>query len=162
MAQAYAHVNGVRPENPTATEETVQYADYRTWLTKPGLQRSSIFRASDTAWAQHKAEYKHIGGNPYDLEKAVDDFLRKRKASETTGTRQSLSTSLVSSKDFLELDITERHYHMDWLKERSTVILYGPRGVGKTMCQLGLAIALATGKPFRDRLRSICFLRHGG
>ena len=37
---------------------------------------------------------------------------------------------------------------MDWLHERSLVMVYGPRGVGKTMGLLGLSISLTTGRPF--------------
>jgi 5S rRNA maturation endonuclease (ribonuclease M5) len=63
-------------------------------------------------------------------------------------TSKPLSASLVSFDELMQLQIPERKLYMDWLKERSIVMVYGPRGVGKTMQLLGLSISLATGKPF--------------
>jgi hypothetical protein len=59
-----------------------------------------------------------------------------------------LSASVVSFTEMMQLKIAERALYQEWLKERSLVMAYGPRGVGKTMWLLGLAISLATGKPF--------------
>lgn len=58
-----------------------------------------------------------------------------------------LSRALVSYTDLLALEIPERSRYLPWLLERSTVMVFGPRGIGKTFFQLALATALTTGKP---------------
>lgn len=59
-----------------------------------------------------------------------------------------LSSAIVSFQDLLMLKIAERPRYLPWLPKGSTVMVYGPRGVGKTFFQLGLAVSLAAGKPF--------------
>src|SRR3989442_8826333 len=46
----------------------------------------------------------------------------------------------------LALTIPERTRHVPWLTEGGIVMVYGPRGVGKTFFTLGLATALTTGE----------------
>ena len=58
-----------------------------------------------------------------------------------------LSKALVTYTDLLALEIPERPRYLPWLLERSTVMVFGPRGIGKTFFQLALATALTTGKP---------------
>ena len=57
-----------------------------------------------------------------------------------------LSQALVSYPDLLALEIPERPRYLPWLPEGGNVVVYGPRGVGKTFLQLALAVALTTGK----------------
>jgi hypothetical protein len=56
-----------------------------------------------------------------------------------------LSKALVSYSDLLALEIPERPRYLPWLPEGGNVMVYGPRGVGKTFLQLALAVALTTG-----------------
>ena len=56
-----------------------------------------------------------------------------------------LSKALVSYTDLLALDLPKRPRYLPWLLERSTVMVYGPRGIGKTFFQLALSVALTTG-----------------
>ena len=58
-----------------------------------------------------------------------------------------LSQALVTYTDLLALEIPERPRYLPWLLERSNVMVFGPRGIGKTFFQLALAVALTTGKP---------------
>lgn len=58
-----------------------------------------------------------------------------------------LSKALVSYTDLLALEIPERTRYLPWLLERSTVMVYGPRGIGKTFLQLAVATSLTTGTP---------------
>jgi hypothetical protein len=60
----------------------------------------------------------------------------------------SFAPALVSYQELLTLHIPERKRYVDWLPERGLVMVYGPRGAGKTMLMLGLALALTTGAPF--------------
>lgn len=57
-----------------------------------------------------------------------------------------LSLALVNYKDLLSLKIPDRPRHVPWLPEGGNVMVYGPRGVGKTFLQLALAVALTTGR----------------
>lgn len=58
-----------------------------------------------------------------------------------------LSQALVSYPDLLALDIPERPRYLPWLPEGGNVMVFGPRGIGKTFFQLALATALTTGNP---------------
>lgn len=65
----------------------------------------------------------------------------------TTGKESpDLSQALVSYPDLLALKIPERPRYLPWLPEGGNVMVYGPRGVGKTFFQLALAVSLTTGK----------------
>src|SRR6185295_6634559 len=59
-----------------------------------------------------------------------------------------LEKALVEYADLLKLDLPERKGHLAWLREGSLVMVFGPRGVGKTMLQLGLVASLTTGRDF--------------
>lgn len=59
-----------------------------------------------------------------------------------------LSRALIPYRELVTLDIPERKQHVAWLCEGGNVMVFGPRGVGKTMLQLSLAVSLATGTPF--------------
>lgn len=65
---------------------------------------------------------------------------------ETKKEAPDLSKALVSYPDLLALVIPERARHLPWLPESGNVMVYGPRGVGKTFFQLALAVALTTGQ----------------
>jgi hypothetical protein len=46
------------------------------------------------------------------------------------------------------MQLPERSTYLRWLAEGSTVMIYAPRGVGKTFVVLGLMASLVTGQPF--------------
>lgn len=56
--------------------------------------------------------------------------------------------AVVTFEELLRLEMPERKQHLAWLKEGSLVMVFGPRGIGKTMLQLGLAAGLVTGTKF--------------
>jgi len=56
--------------------------------------------------------------------------------------------ALVSFQELLTLKVLERKRYVKWLPERGLVMVYGPRGAGKTIFMLGLTISLTTGNPF--------------
>ena len=60
----------------------------------------------------------------------------------------TLAEAIVSYAELQALQMPKREVYLDWLSERSLVMVYGPRGVGKTMALLGLAVSLTTGHPF--------------
>jgi len=56
--------------------------------------------------------------------------------------------SLLKLGDLLTLVSPPRTQHLPWLQEKSSNMVYGSRGVGKTHFSVGLAVALATGQKF--------------
>jgi putative DNA primase/helicase len=60
----------------------------------------------------------------------------------------ALSDALLDYAAMLKLAIPERSLYLPWLPEGGNVMVYGPRGVGKTFLQLGLTAALTTGTRF--------------
>ena len=59
-----------------------------------------------------------------------------------------LKASKVSGPDLLALTVPPKHPYLDWLNERAIVMVYGPRGVGKTYWLLELALCLTMPRPF--------------
>ena len=62
--------------------------------------------------------------------------------------RLGIVDATVSYEELLQLNMPERKQHLAWLKEGSLVMVFGPRGIGKTMLQLGLTAGLVTGTKF--------------
>ncbi|MDI3467899.1 MAG: hypothetical protein OJF50_006720 [Nitrospira sp.] len=63
-------------------------------------------------------------------------------------TKPRIVDAVVSYTELLRLEMPERKQHLAWLKEGSLVMVFGPRGIGKTMLQLGLTAGLVTGTKF--------------
>ena len=56
-----------------------------------------------------------------------------------------LSQALVSYTDLLTMELPERPRYLPWLPAAGNVMVFGPRGVGKTFFQLALTASLASG-----------------
>ena len=63
-------------------------------------------------------------------------------------TNHGLALPVLNLAEFRALDLPERRLLLPWLTEGGLVMIYGPRGIGKTHFGLSLAVALATGQPF--------------
>jgi putative DNA primase/helicase len=59
-----------------------------------------------------------------------------------------LAASLVSAPELLTLQLAPKAPYLDWLKERSLVMVYGPTGVGKTLWMLELGLSLSMPRSF--------------
>jgi len=59
-----------------------------------------------------------------------------------------LANALLSFEQLLTLPLPERKRHLAWLPEGGNIMVFGRRGIGKTMFELGLTAALTTGTPF--------------
>ena len=60
----------------------------------------------------------------------------------------SFLPALLSFQELLSLELPDRKRYVEWLPERGLVMVYGPRGAGKTMLMLGLTLGLTTGTEF--------------
>jgi hypothetical protein len=119
------------------------------WYDPEALDTLVHFRPIPQEWAHLKARYKEYRGDPFDLQKAVDALRQLApEPVEAQPPVAPLAASLVSFTEMLALKLEPRKPYMDWLTERSLVMVYGPRGVGKTMALLGLSVSLATHTPF--------------
>jgi hypothetical protein len=85
---------------------------------------------------------------PEDEVSGIAASVARYPAEEQNEARQAvdLSAALVTYTNLLALNIPDRPRHLPWLPEGGNVMVYGPRGVGKTFFQLALAVALTTGK----------------
>ena len=54
----------------------------------------------------------------------------------------------LSIGELMALNLPERPRHLPWLREGGLIMIYGPRGLGKTFFALGLGLSLATGENF--------------
>jgi len=99
--------------------------------TSGGLrERLAVISASEQV---HVAQEHFLDG--------IDKLIRP----EPTAT---LSEAVVDYRQMLTLSIPERKRHLSWLIEGSNVMVFGLRGLGKTMYLLGLAASLSTGRDF--------------
>lgn len=79
--------------------------------------------------------------------RAAEVPVKEALSDPETGLRP-LSEAVLELKQVLALTIPERARHLAWLTAGGNVMVFGPRGVGKTMLQLALTASLATGRPF--------------
>ena len=56
-----------------------------------------------------------------------------------------LSRAVVSFTDLLTMELPDRPRYLPWLPAAGNVMVFGPRGVGKTFFQLALTASLASG-----------------
>lgn len=86
-------------------------------------------------------EWVQAGGRP----EAFDALLKGAEAFDGVPLHSGLSAAVVSYSDLLALKLQERPSYLPWLMEGGNVMVFGPRGVGKTFFQLGLTGALTSG-----------------
>lgn len=94
-------------------------------------------------------DVERLARQPLMSDTATQEYFLKNLGpilGEEKNSSLDLSQALVSYPDLLALKIPERPRHLPWLPEGGNVMVYGPRGVGKTFFQLALAVALTTGQ----------------
>ncbi len=126
------------------------------WLEPEELQVLASFRHQPPGkWAQIKLKYREIGGNPYDLQWAVDQHLT---AQEGTGhdtdpalcPATSCWARAQTAADFLLQDDPDVPADArDLLVPGCITLVAAPRASGKSLVALYLAVALAHGGVFR-------------
>jgi hypothetical protein len=142
-----------------ATQEDIMLTAFRPaeWLSRKGVIVGAVKKADDDeAWYHWKALARERGVDAYGYEKAVDAFLARAKRAGVPTSPETiavpppapLDASLVTSVDLLNLTLPPKTPYLDWLSERSLAMVYGPRGVGKTLWLLELGISLSMPKSF--------------
>lgn len=67
---------------------------------------------------------------------------------ERSASKPHLGQALLAYDELLRAEIPDRATYLPWLGAGSIVMIFGPRGIGKTMFGAGLAAALSTGTQF--------------
>ena len=116
------------------------------WLSDDALETFADFRNIDKQWVRIIDGYETLRGKAHILDKAVTAVLKERAAALVQA--PPLAASLVSGAELLALTVPPKAPYLDWLTERALVLVYGPRGVGKTYWLLELALCLTMPRPF--------------
>lgn len=97
-------------------------------------------------------EWREAGGTSQTfttlLEEAIVYPADDNNKDTNPTTPLSLSNAVIRLEDLRSMKLPERKRHLPWLPENSIVMIYGARGVGKTMLQLSLGAALGSGTSF--------------
>jgi putative DNA primase/helicase len=103
---------------------------------------------SEAAFTQELAAFDETQARALVQERfldGIDPFVPK--VTQTQESRR-LDHALVEYGELITLELPEPKRHLAWLREGSLVMVFGQRGVGKTMLQLALTAALTTGRDF--------------
>lgn len=119
--------------------------DIGEWMTTPALRLLSVFRHHPPSWGLSKATYRRLGGNAWDLEKAVDHY---RTTHDLDGL-QDLQTSAVDpfvftdGRSILATPPVPRRWLIPGIIADGLTILGGSPKGGKTYLAYALALAVA-------------------
>src|SRR5262245_9536033 len=115
-------------------------------MRRRGFSREAIEAA---LLAENKARCEPL--LPEDeVRRIVESVMKYRFDNEEQKTqpKEPLSVALLEYEQLRTADLPQRKCHLAWLPEGGNVMIYGGRGVGKTLTLLGLAASLVTGTPF--------------
>jgi putative DNA primase/helicase len=114
------------------------------WLDDQVLETFAAFRSIPQHWVRICAGYQRLRGNPAHLTLLVDHL----RAQAVQDAATPLAQTVLSFEALRTVRQRPRRRYLDWLQERAIIMLYGPRGVGKSFALLGLSVSLTTGTPF--------------
>lgn len=124
----------------------------RQLATEAGAASVSILHLPDLPLKGDVVEWLEAGGTAEAfsalLTTALEPSLPTLLPPAEIAAPPRITDAIVSYEDLLRFDMPERKEHLPWLKEGSLVMVFGPRGIGKTMLQLGLTAGLVTGTRF--------------
>jgi hypothetical protein len=143
-------------DTPGKLEVILTHFSAAQWLEPEELQLLASFRHQPPGkWAQIKLRYKEIGGNPHDLQGAVDQHL-KAQAEAGHDTDPALFPAIScwarakTAADFLLQDDPDVQADArDLVVPGCITLVAAPRASGKSLVALYLAVALAQGGVFR-------------
>jgi hypothetical protein len=143
-------------DTPGKLEVILTHYPAAQWLEPEELSILAHFRHQPPGkWAQIKLKYKEIGGNPYDLQCAVDQLLKALvEAGHDTDPALFPATSCwagaQTAADFLLQDDPDVQADArDLVIPGCITLVAAPRASGKSLVALYLAVALAQGGVFR-------------
>lgn len=93
---------------------------------------------------EHGAEWEALAPMVAQLKDLMQAFTPLNGEPPST----DLASTLLEYAALVTLDLPTRKHYLSWLPEGGNVMVYGPRGIGKTFFELSLTASLVTGTPF--------------
>jgi hypothetical protein len=119
------------------------------WLDPEPLAILATFRHDPPGrWEQIKLQYKLIGGNPFDLQHAVEALLRAQappSALETTAAPPTFKVVRISARTLKQTTYPPLAEVVDEVLPAGCTVLTGKSKDGKSMMAYNLAVAVASG-----------------
>ena len=121
------------------------------WFGVDALPTLACFRTTPAGrWGQIKARFKALGGNPFDLQQAVDDLLVAQRAQaqahgEQTPCLTPARFTVLTAQALLALDLPPQHWVIPDLLPAGCTLFTGRGKDGKSLLMLNLCVAVATG-----------------
>ncbi len=113
--------------------------------TGENLLTLSHFR-QEPQWGAIKQRFKEIGGNPFDLQHAVDAFLAQQRNGHGPTPAQELLPPPETLTDLLAADIPPPVHLFDGLMHEGMLLFGGKSKRGKSWLMFDLALSLAVGR----------------
>ena len=112
------------------------------WLEPEELSILAHFRHQPLGkWAQIKLRYKEIGGNPYDLQCAVDQLVQSQPASNAPlGAFQ-----LITARQLYDKDLPPLSYVVENILPVGATLFVGHAKDGKSLAMWNLCMAISEG-----------------
>jgi hypothetical protein len=132
------------PKSPTYEAQT------RQWLAGDiGRARAYVARHSTDQETPEPPESPDDPAEVEDLLARAQADAEQRGNGHTPGPEPApLAQAVLSFEALRTLRLPPLARYLDWLEERAIIMLYGPRGVGKSLALLGIALSLTTGTKF--------------
>lgn len=93
---------------------------------------------------EHGAEWEHLASMVAQLKDLTQSITPLNGKPPST----NLASALLEYAALVTLDLPTRTHYLPWLPEGANVMVYGPRGIGKTFFELSLTASLVTANPF--------------
>ena len=121
--------------------------DIGEWMTTPAMGMLSVVRHHPQYWGFSKATYRKWGGNPYDLEKAVDHYRTTHDLDALVETAPTPVDPFIftDARTLQEQPSVPRRWLVQSLIANGLTILGGSPKSGKSYLAYALALAVATG-----------------
>ena len=138
------YLTGIINNTATATGS----AQYVKKIREAAFRRDLM--ATSEALKKDAINYKLNVGDILDAEiQKLNDIREKEKAVfEGQPERKGLDDCAIDFAQLVSMEIAERARFFSWLLEGGLIMVYGPRGLGKTFFVSSLAASLVTGSPF--------------
>ncbi len=136
------------PDNDTPGENYLR--DVAAMAQAAGASSVKVLRLPNLPPKGDVVEWIQAGGTPEEFTRLLEHAEPVKTIASTTDlvmdkSPLDLSKALVSYIDLLTMKLTERRRYLPWLPDAGNVMVFGPRGVGKTFFQLALTASLASG-----------------
>lgn len=135
----------VVPDNDKSGEDYLR--DVADMAHKAGAKSVKVLRLPNLPPKGDVVQWIAAGGTPAQFAQLLEQ-AKPVKAATGDESPTGLASALLEYAALVTLDLPTRRHYLPWLPEGGNVMVYGPRGIGKTFFELGLTASLVTGTPF--------------